>query len=263
MDVAWTQMGQCEVSGNAANPRIIEYFKGVGRGDVVSDEVSWCAAFTGWCLKEGGVSIDAIPSDNRLLARSYLKFGTPIDKPRVGAIAVFSRGSDPVHGHVGFVTGETDDAIVLLGGNQSNKVCTVHIAKSRLLGLRWPGQPATAGQLAAAGSRTIVRATRIQVDTGKVSATQLFPQPPALPPADAIVAKGTALQGSIESALSLATFARDRWPWIMAGVAGYYCLRMAWDAIAVKQARVEDHNTGGNVLRQTASEDPAAGEEGP
>lgn len=72
------------------------------------------------------------------MARSYLKWGEALAEPRVGAIAVFSRGSNPAEGHVGFWLGETEDSIVLLGGNQGNAVSVARYAKARLLGLRWP-----------------------------------------------------------------------------------------------------------------------------
>ena len=49
-----------------------------------------------------------------------------------------SRGSDPGAGHVGFWLGETADALILIGGNQSDAVTVQAFAKARLLGLRWP-----------------------------------------------------------------------------------------------------------------------------
>jgi lysozyme family protein len=77
-------------------------------------------------------------STRSLRARSYLEWGTPIETPRTGCVAVLSRGADPVLGHVGFVIGETADGFVLLGGNQSNAVTVQVFARSRLLALRWP-----------------------------------------------------------------------------------------------------------------------------
>jgi hypothetical protein len=48
---------------------------------------------------------------------------------------VFERGSS---GHVGFAIGEDDANFFVLGGNQSDAVTIARIAKSRLLGARWP-----------------------------------------------------------------------------------------------------------------------------
>ncbi|WP_296205062.1 glycosyl hydrolase 108 family protein, partial [uncultured Hyphomicrobium sp.] len=73
-----------------------------------------------------------------LMARSYLAWGEALAEPRMGAVAVFSRGSDPALGHVGFWLGESDGDVVLLGGNQGNQVSVVRYSKERLIGLRWP-----------------------------------------------------------------------------------------------------------------------------
>jgi len=52
-----------------------------------------------------------------------------------GAVLIFSRGSG---GHVGFAIGQDDVHFYVLGGNQSDAVTIARIAKSRLLGARWP-----------------------------------------------------------------------------------------------------------------------------
>ena len=77
------------------------------------------------------------------MARSYLTYGTAISAPRLGAIAIFARGSDPSLGHVAFVVGETPDALLVLGGNQSHAVSVIAMPRDHLLGLRWPS-PVTA-----------------------------------------------------------------------------------------------------------------------
>ena len=78
------------------------------------------------------------------MARSYLRWGAVLDEGRFGAVAVLSRGSDPAAGHVGFLVGETDRHVVLLGGNQGDAVSVAAFAKTRLLGLRWPQTEAVA-----------------------------------------------------------------------------------------------------------------------
>jgi hypothetical protein len=55
--------------------------------------------------------------------------------PIVGAVLVFERGSG---GHVGFAVGQDDTHFYVLGGNQSDAVTIARIAKSRLIGARWP-----------------------------------------------------------------------------------------------------------------------------
>lgn len=130
---AWRELGQREVGGAAANARIVAYFRDAGHSNVRSDETAWCAAFAGAMLVRGGV-----PGTGSLMARSYLDWGAPLSEARLGALAVLSRGSDPALGHVGFVAGETDSSLLLLGGNQSNSVTVEAFDRSRLLGLRWP-----------------------------------------------------------------------------------------------------------------------------
>ncbi|MGF2075454.1 TIGR02594 family protein, partial [Enterococcus casseliflavus] len=73
-----------------------------------------------------------------LLARSYLKYGRRIEQPQEGCIAVFSRTKDPALGHVGFFIGETKNDIMILGGNQSNRVSVEPQSRERLLGYFLP-----------------------------------------------------------------------------------------------------------------------------
>ncbi|HEX2843307.1 TIGR02594 family protein [Hyphomicrobium sp.] len=141
LEQAWREFGEAERAGASSNPRIMAMFRDAGRPDVTRDEVAWCAAFVGACLERAGLR-----STRSLLARSYLKWGDALPKPCIGAIAVFSRGSDPSQGHVGFWLGETDEAIVVLGGNQSNAVSVALYPKSRLLAVRWPAAAQTAVQ---------------------------------------------------------------------------------------------------------------------
>jgi len=135
---AWAELGQREIAGRADNPRIRAYFEAVG--DSHPDEVPWCAAFVGACLERAGFA-----STRSLMARSYLGWGGELAEGKVGAIAVFSRGSDPAAGHVGFLLGETGDSLILLGGNQSDAVTVAPCPKARLLGLRWPQEVAQPG----------------------------------------------------------------------------------------------------------------------
>jgi hypothetical protein len=71
---------------------------------------------------------------NPYWARNWLQFGQAVP-PVTGAVLVFARGSG---GHVGFAVGQDDTHFHVLGGNQSDAVTVARIAKSRLLGARWP-----------------------------------------------------------------------------------------------------------------------------
>ncbi len=132
---AWREIGVREVSGANDNARIVDMFKDVGHTSVDNDEVAWCAAFLGACLERSGRL-----STRSLMARSYLQWGRQLDTARPGAIAVLSRGSNPALGHVGFIVGEADAHIFLLGGNQDDAVSVTAFEKSRVLSYRWPDE---------------------------------------------------------------------------------------------------------------------------
>ena len=133
LETAWREIGTREISGPASNERIVAFFREVGHASVTSDEVAWCAAFLGACLERSGFA-----STRSLLARSYLEWGTALEAPRLGAVAVLSRGSDSGQGHVGFIVGARGNELILLGGNQDNAVTVQAFDASRLLGVRWP-----------------------------------------------------------------------------------------------------------------------------
>ena len=56
-------------------------------------------------------------------------------QPVTGAVLIFERGQG---GHVGFAVGQGDMSFFVLGGIQSDVVTIARVAKSRLLGTRWP-----------------------------------------------------------------------------------------------------------------------------
>ena len=135
LERAWRELGESERAGAAHNARILALYRDAGHGEINADEVAWCAAFAGACLERAKVACT-----RSLMARSYLAWGEPITDGRLGAVAVFSRGSDTSQGHVGFWIGETEDSIMLLGGNQGDAVSVMPVAKARLLGFRWPSE---------------------------------------------------------------------------------------------------------------------------
>jgi uncharacterized protein (TIGR02594 family) len=71
---------------------------------------------------------------NPYWARNWVFFGREVE-PTYGAYVIFSRGTG---GHVGNLVGEDNSNFYVLGGNQSDSWCVVPIAKSRMIGCRWP-----------------------------------------------------------------------------------------------------------------------------
>lgn len=137
---ARAQVGIREIVGVRQEPRILAMWRRIGRWagiDVATDEVPWCGAFVADCLLTGA-NIKPVSISAR--AKAWANWGLPCE-PIVGAIAVLGRQGG---GHVGFVTGETSTHLRILGGNQSNAVNEMMLAKSRLVGCRWPsGEPQT------------------------------------------------------------------------------------------------------------------------
>lgn len=94
---------------------------------------AWCAAFVG-----GVIGANGGEGTGKLNARSYLEWGEAVAEPKEGDVVVFSRG-DPNgwQGHVGFFKGYDDKGnILVLGGNQGNKVSIQAYPRERFLGAR-------------------------------------------------------------------------------------------------------------------------------
>lgn len=137
--IALTQYGIKETVGKEDNPEVIKYFDLLGFGHL-KDETAWCSAFVNWCCFMAG-----LPYTKKLFAVSWLKWGTPVDVPKVGDVAIFWRGAfngetigntNIKKGHVGFYVREDDRHIWVLGGNQGNRVQISAYPKSKLIGYR-------------------------------------------------------------------------------------------------------------------------------
>lgn len=137
---AWAAFGVSEAPGSANANDVLAYYSEAGHGEIKDDSVPWCAAFLGAMLKRSGIT-----GTGSLLARSYLTWGEAADTARAGAVAVLSRGDDPNAGHVGFLLGQAQGRVFLLGGNQTNKVSVEAFDAHRVLGYRWPSHVTPAG----------------------------------------------------------------------------------------------------------------------
>ena len=87
----------------------------------------WCADFMNLVLRKSGLK-----ATGSRAARSYLQYGTKIDEPRVGAIAIFTRGKN--NGHIGIVRGTDGNGNpIIVSGNHGNKVAESVYPKARVL----------------------------------------------------------------------------------------------------------------------------------
>lgn len=147
-DLAAQQIGLNE---NEKGPAIQEYLRNGGQ-NLDPSVTAWCAAFVNSTINQSGGS-----GTDKLNARSFMKWGQPVDTPQRGDVAVFSRG-DPKgwQGHVGFFDSFNDDGrINVLGGNQNDGVNISPYDKSRLLGFRRPGSPVGATPQPTIGSQAM------------------------------------------------------------------------------------------------------------
>jgi uncharacterized protein (TIGR02594 family) len=140
-DPAWIAtakkyLGQREIAGPQHNPHVLKWWKSIGTA-FKDDETPWCGAFVGGVLAEVGIK----PVAGGAMARNWNKFGKKLAKPAVGCVVVFWRGSKSGSaGHVGFLLGKDQRGnLMVLGGNQGNKVSIAPFDTGRVLGYRWPG----------------------------------------------------------------------------------------------------------------------------
>lgn len=128
-ELAGRQLGMNE---NEQRGALIKYMKDGGVG-LDPATTAWCAAYVNASLAQAGMK-----GTGSNLARSFMNWGTGVDKPQKGDLAVFSRG-DPKgpYGHVGFFEGyDKDGNIIVLGGNQNDAVSRKTYEAERLLGFR-------------------------------------------------------------------------------------------------------------------------------
>lgn len=119
MAIAKKEIGQAEVGGTKANPRILQYFKTArfwGKDDT-GEENAWCGAFVAWVMEQSGYT----PVAEAYRAQKWAHFGKKIPAPVYGAIGVKSRKGG---NHVAFVVGQSRDGkyLYMLGGNQDDRV---------------------------------------------------------------------------------------------------------------------------------------------
>lgn len=103
----------------------------------------WCAAFVNATLSEDNIPGSESVSDHPLMARSFLKWGNKVTKPRFGDIVIFERGESGWKGHVGFFIKEQGEHYIVLGGNQNDMVSQRPYPINKLLAIRRYAPPST------------------------------------------------------------------------------------------------------------------------
>ena len=143
MDCARSYLGTTEIPGAKHNQVILGFWKAIGINWGTTDEIAWCAAFTGAMLKQAGM-----PYLSTGMARAYvdyvrtLKKGKVLKEPCYGCIVVMWTGSiKGTQGHIGFCAGVQKgkpDMLMVLAGNQGNRVGIDPFSKTKVLAYIWP-----------------------------------------------------------------------------------------------------------------------------
>ena len=106
----------------------------------------WCATFMNMVLAKAGYS-----GTNSDAAKSFAQYGRRISEPRVGAIAVLTRGKKG--GHVGVVSGiDANGNPIIISGNHNKRVGEATYARSRVIAYVMPTESRGNTQLASNAS---------------------------------------------------------------------------------------------------------------
>jgi len=135
---AWVQwakgeLGTEEIKGKEHNQRILTYGKSVTSIAYKEDETPWCSVFVNWVFDQVGIE-----PTRSALARSWLQWGIDCGSYKYGAVCIMQRGNKSWQGHVGFAVDHKNDKVLILGGNQSDKVSLQWYSLKDVLGFRMP-----------------------------------------------------------------------------------------------------------------------------
>ena len=134
--VARKALGVAEVPGAKTSAVILQWLQRL-RAWWADDETPWCGVFVAQCMDVTGFTVPG----NWMRARAWLDWGIRLIRPAVGCVVVFERRGG---GHVGFVVGQdAKGRLLVLGGNQGDRVSIVPFEQSRVLGFRWPNDEKT------------------------------------------------------------------------------------------------------------------------
>lgn len=128
------RMGEAEVPGHQHNAWIIRCHQLTSLG-ADDDETAWCSASACWAMESS-----RIRSTRSAAAASWRTWGTPLDRPRRGCVVVIPRRDprNPNAAHVAFYAGDAPGKILLLGGNQGNRLSIAGFPSSVPAVYRWP-----------------------------------------------------------------------------------------------------------------------------
>lgn len=135
--VAHTLIGISELSGDNDNPLIVAMIQTCHPFNPLintHDEVPWCSAFPNFIHK-----LLSLPRTHSLAAKSWLEIGVSISLAYAmpdSDLVILHRTDNLALGHVGYFAGVHEDKVLVLGGNQDNKISISSYPISRIAGIR-------------------------------------------------------------------------------------------------------------------------------
>lgn len=124
-------VGVAEVPGPKTHPAITAWLRKLAAW-WADDETPWCGVFVAACIDAAGLPLPKF----WMRAKAWADWGTRLAAPVPGCVVVFERQGG---GHVGFVVGRTSSNLLLvLGGNQGNRVSIAPFESTRVVGYFWP-----------------------------------------------------------------------------------------------------------------------------
>lgn len=140
MAIARQYIGVEEIPGPRTNGTISRWLQKL-KAWWSDDETPWCGLFVGACIEAAGLPLPTY----WMRAKAWAEWGSRLSAPVPGCIVVFERKGG---GHVGFVVGrDSAGRLMVLGGNQGNKVSIAAFSLDRVLAYVWPaGVPLPPGR---------------------------------------------------------------------------------------------------------------------
>lgn len=150
--------GTVEVPGAADSPIIMGWRDELRAAGIViegysADSVPWCGLYAAVVMLRARRDV----VDKPLWALNWSKWGEDGGQPELGDLLTFTR---PTGGHVAFYIGEDSLYYHVLGGNQSDRVNFMRIAKTRMHACRQPPyrtKPASVRPMTLAPTGTVSR----------------------------------------------------------------------------------------------------------
>lgn len=120
-----------EIPGKESNPTIVRWLIDL-KAWWKDDATPWCGTFVAQCFREVQYNIPGA----WYRAKAWLNWGRKLETPAYGCVVIFNRQGG---GHVGFVVGrDARGRLMVLGGNQDDKVSIDPFDSVRVAGYRWP-----------------------------------------------------------------------------------------------------------------------------